>query len=105
MGIATKYHEVTSGNFAGAFSAILQDQPDVLYVGPDIFIHTPIGSPPCAGRRGMFRKEGVDGTPCERGESVPPRRTRRQLCLQYADRGSIPSSERAPLFRCPTTID
>jgi putative tryptophan/tyrosine transport system substrate-binding protein len=40
LGFETKYHEVMSGDFAGTFTAILQDQPDVLYVAPDIFLYT-----------------------------------------------------------------
>jgi putative ABC transport system substrate-binding protein len=36
----TKYHEVMSGDIAGTLAAILQDQPDVLFVIPDIFLYT-----------------------------------------------------------------
>ena len=38
--VETKYHEVTSGDLAGTLTAILQDQPDVLFVIPDIFLYT-----------------------------------------------------------------
>jgi putative tryptophan/tyrosine transport system substrate-binding protein len=40
LGFETKYHEVMSGNVAGTLTAILQDQPDVLFVIPDIFLYT-----------------------------------------------------------------
>jgi putative tryptophan/tyrosine transport system substrate-binding protein len=38
--VETKYHEVTSGDLAGALTAILRDQPDVLFVSADIFLYT-----------------------------------------------------------------
>ena len=38
--VETKYHEVTSGDLAGTLTAILRDQPDVLYVTPDNFLYT-----------------------------------------------------------------
>ena len=38
--VETKYHEVTSGDLAGTLTAILRDQPDVLYVSADIFLYT-----------------------------------------------------------------
>ena len=40
LGFETKYHEVISGDIAGTLAAILQDQPDVLFVIPDIFLYT-----------------------------------------------------------------
>jgi putative ABC transport system substrate-binding protein len=40
LGFETKYHEVMSGDVAGTLTAILQDQPDVLYVVPDNFLFT-----------------------------------------------------------------
>jgi putative tryptophan/tyrosine transport system substrate-binding protein len=40
LGFETKYHEVMSGDIAGTLAAILQDQPDVLFVIPDIFLYT-----------------------------------------------------------------
>jgi putative tryptophan/tyrosine transport system substrate-binding protein len=40
LGFETKYHEVMSGDVAGTLAAILQDQPDVLYVVPDNFLFT-----------------------------------------------------------------
>ena len=40
LGIETKYHEVTSGDVAGTLAAILEDQPDVLFVIPDIFLYS-----------------------------------------------------------------
>jgi len=41
LGLETKYQEATSvADFTGAFSAILQDRPDVLYVLPDLFLYT-----------------------------------------------------------------
>jgi len=38
--VETKYHEVMSGDLAGTLTAILRDQPDVLYVSADIFLYT-----------------------------------------------------------------
>jgi putative tryptophan/tyrosine transport system substrate-binding protein len=40
LGLETKYHEVTSGDVARTLTAILQDQPDVLFVIPDTFLYT-----------------------------------------------------------------
>jgi putative ABC transport system substrate-binding protein len=40
LGFETNYHEVMSGDVAGTLTAILQDQPDVLFVIPDIFLYT-----------------------------------------------------------------
>jgi putative ABC transport system substrate-binding protein len=40
LGFQTKYHEVTSGDLGGTLTAILQDQPDVLFVIPDLFLYT-----------------------------------------------------------------
>jgi len=40
LGFETTYHEVMSGDIAGTLAAILQDQPDVLFVIPDIFLYT-----------------------------------------------------------------
>jgi putative ABC transport system substrate-binding protein len=40
LGFETKYHEVMSGDVAGALTAILRDHPDVLYVSADIFLYT-----------------------------------------------------------------
>lgn len=40
LGFETKYHEAMSGDVAGTLAAILQDQPDVLYVVPDNFLFT-----------------------------------------------------------------
>ena len=38
--VETKYHEVTSGDLAGTLTAILRDQPDMLFVSADIFLYT-----------------------------------------------------------------
>jgi putative ABC transport system substrate-binding protein len=40
MGFETKFHEVRSGDVAGTLTAILKDEPDVLFVTPDIFLYT-----------------------------------------------------------------
>jgi putative ABC transport system substrate-binding protein len=40
LGFQTKYHEVISGDLTRALTAILQDQPDVLYVIPDTFLYS-----------------------------------------------------------------
>jgi putative ABC transport system substrate-binding protein len=40
LGFLTKYYEVTSGDLAGVLTAILKDQPDVLYVIPDTFLYS-----------------------------------------------------------------
>jgi putative tryptophan/tyrosine transport system substrate-binding protein len=40
LGFETKYREVVSGDVTGALTAILQDQPDVLFVIPDLFLYT-----------------------------------------------------------------
>jgi putative ABC transport system substrate-binding protein len=40
LGFQTKYHEVMSGDLGGTLTAILQDQPDVLFVIPDLFLYT-----------------------------------------------------------------
>ena len=40
LGFETKYHEVTSGDVAGTLTAILEDEPDVLFVIPDLFLYT-----------------------------------------------------------------
>jgi putative tryptophan/tyrosine transport system substrate-binding protein len=40
LGFETKYHEVTSGDVARTLTAILHDQPDVLFVIPDTFLYT-----------------------------------------------------------------
>jgi putative ABC transport system substrate-binding protein len=37
--VETKYHEVMSGDVAGTLTAILRDQPDVLFVIPDNFLY------------------------------------------------------------------
>src|SRR6516165_1372004 len=38
--VETKYHEVTSGDLAGTLTAILRDQPEMLFVSADIFLYT-----------------------------------------------------------------
>jgi putative ABC transport system substrate-binding protein len=40
LGFETKFHEVRSGYVAGTLTAILKDEPDVLFVTPDIFLYT-----------------------------------------------------------------
>ena len=40
LGFETKYHEVVSGDVMGTLTAVLQDQPDVLFVIPDTFLYT-----------------------------------------------------------------
>jgi putative ABC transport system substrate-binding protein len=40
LGLETKYHEVVSGDVAGALTAILKEEPDVLFVIPDLFLYT-----------------------------------------------------------------
>jgi ABC-type uncharacterized transport system substrate-binding protein len=40
LGFETKFHEVRSGDVVGTLSSILKDEPDVLFVTPDIFLYT-----------------------------------------------------------------
>jgi putative ABC transport system substrate-binding protein len=40
LGFETKFHEVRSGDVAGTLAAILKDEPDVLFITPDIFLFT-----------------------------------------------------------------
>ena len=57
LGLKVKYREVIAGDVTATLAAILQDQPDVLFVIPDLFLYTQRGqiidftlnnrTPPC----------------------------------------------------------
>jgi putative ABC transport system substrate-binding protein len=43
LGLKVKYREVIAGDVTATLAAILQDQPDVLFVIPDLFLYTQRG--------------------------------------------------------------